>query len=41
LKDNNIQQQFKELTNAKLKNITDVDEPEKLWMNIVTVMDSI
>ena len=34
LKDDNIQQQFKELTNAKLQNTTDVDEHEELWMNI-------
>jgi len=34
LKDDNIQQQFKELTNAKLQNTTDVDEPEELWMYI-------
>jgi len=30
LKYDNIQQQFKELTNAKVKNTTDVDEPEEL-----------
>jgi len=34
LKDDNIQQQFKELTNAELQNTTDVDEHEDLWMCI-------